>query len=87
MVKRVMGRPPPEWMYYVVKMKVKANEHYTFEQLAEKLGTSYNAIKIFCARRKLPGKYEFLEDRKVQKLIALKDIKKAAEETVNAYFK
>ena len=87
MVKRVMGRPPPEWMYRVVSMKIKNDEYYTFEELAKKLDTTLIAIRTFCTTRKLPGKYELLGVRGVQKMVSIACVKKAAEETVNSYFK
>ena len=85
MKKRVMGRPPAVWMYRVVKMK-KTDNYYTFDDLAEKLETTMIAIKTFCIKRKIPGKYE-MGIRGVQKFVSLEAIKVEAEKTVSSYFK
>lgn len=85
MKKRVMGRPPAEWMYRVIKMK-KTDNYYTFDELAERLETTMIAIKTFCIKRMIPGKYE-KGVRGVQKLISLEAIKMEAEKTINGYFR
>ena len=82
-----MGRPPPEWMYRLIKMKVKVDDYYSFDEIAEKLSTTSTAIRTFCTTRKIPGKYELLGVRGVQKLVPLEAVKLAAEKTVNSYFK
>jgi Zn-dependent alcohol dehydrogenase len=87
MKKRVMGRPPAEWMYRLLKMKNKPGDTYTFEELAEKLDSTAIAIRGFCTKHKIQGTYVLIGVRGVQKKISIEDLKIVTEKTVNSYFK
>ncbi len=85
MKKRVMGRPPADWVYRVLKLKNKPDEMYTFEELAEKLQTTSIAVQSFCSTRNIQGNYVLIEKRNIKKIISIKELKIAAKKTVDNY--
>lgn len=85
MKKRKMGRPPSEWQYLLAKMKVKSDEFYSFDELAEKLQTTTTAIAAYCARYKVSGQYILSDAGGVKKKVSLQSLKNAAENSVASY--
>jgi len=87
MEKRVMGRPPAEWMYRLLKMKNRPDDAYTFQELAEKLDSTAIAVRGFCTKHKIKGTYVLVGVRGVQKKISIEELKTVVEKTVNSYFR
>ena len=87
MQKRRMGRPPAEWQYTLVKRKVRAEELYSFEELAEMLKTTAKALAAYCAKYKVEGEYILSNAGGIKKKVSLRSLKTAAENSVASYFK
>jgi len=88
MEKRVMGRPPAEWMYRAANLQGDFQSHYTFKELADLLGVCYGSIQKFCNQHQIDGKY--MTNGKgggITRLILFKAFQRTTKNYVNSYFK
>jgi hypothetical protein len=85
--KRVMGRPPADWVYKLAELNVDEDKLLDYEQIASMLNIKITAISRFCADQKVEGEFFVHTNSSVRKRFKVKNLIKAAQKFVKLYYK